>query len=111
MNRSDKEIKDFFAEMRKADEQLQIPGFEGTEGRKSRSLSRYIIPYGIAASFLILFSLYLNRGGQDDQEDSKIEIVLYMKEKGSTESLITEEVSLDSWESSSDALIDDLGEW
>lgn len=112
MNKSDDDIKDFFVEMRKADDQVWIPEFEELKEKKRHSGRRYFIPMGVAASILILLSLYFNIEKKTDMpKNGELVIILSDEEQMNTRSLLARESTIDSWESPSGSLIDDFNEW
>ena len=109
MNRSDKDINDFFANLSKEDSELSIPEFEEIYPQKSRFGRRIIFPVGIAASVLILLGLFFFRVQERDIGESEaVIIVLSEQEESNTRSLMEGEEMIDTWESPTSSLIDDF---
>ncbi len=111
MSNNDNYIEEFFNELRKEDEGLDIPSFETIYGQSSNK-SNYWMASGIAASILIVLGIYTVSINQPS--DSTIqEIVLSpldIRETG-TSLLITDINAVDSWSAPSNSLINDYHEW
>ena len=111
MNRSDNDIKDFFAALSKADSEIKVPKFEELYPRKSRFGRRIIIPIGIAASVLILLGIFFFLGQKQEIEaPGAVVIVLSEDQENGTRSLMEVEEMINSWESPTSSLIDDFHE-
>ena len=109
----DNDIKDFFKEIRKLDDDIDIPAFEEINIKKHWFRSKYYVYAGAAASFLILLNLYFNNINTEKTNISEdIEYVIWLSdyEETNTKSLITEEVSIYSWKASSESLINNFNE-
>ena len=108
MSTPDKDLHEFFSEMRKADEQLDVPDFE-VPPKKRQPITRYFLPLGIAASLLIIISTYLLlRPEQAQVEPYEIVITIGNEEGSSTQPLIEPTSSIDSWTSPTGSLIADF---
>ena len=97
----DKELEQFFLEMKEKDQQMPIPPFIQS---KKRSIWKFI-PYGIAAS--VLFALWFFTG---KQEDFKLEqdVIIITLEEGQNNELqfrIETTTELESWESPTSSLL------
>ena len=109
MNNTDKDLKNFFAQMQKADNDIQIPEFETLYPAKQRFVEKYRYALGIAASVLLVLSIYLITNGKSEvQQEKTFEIVLIGPEESGTQSFIYETSGIESWEATSDYLIDDF---
>lgn len=104
----DHDIKSFFAAMRKKDKQLAIPEFDAMLPKKKPSIVRYIIPVGIAASLMIGFGIWTTTQKTKIQEETVV--ITIVNEETSTESLLTDTMSVFSWQSETDALINDFND-
>lgn len=108
----DHDINSFFAEMRKKDRKQPIPEFEEMFPKRSPSKLRYIIPASIAASLIIGFGIWTTIPKNNPQEETVV-ITIESQEINittNTESLLTDTVSVFSWESETDALINDFND-
>ncbi|GAB2478485.1 hypothetical protein [Algoriphagus taiwanensis] len=98
----DPELKTFFQELRKQDEQLIIPPFPEVE-KKSRSI--WWIPAGIAATLLLgAFFLPLEKSA----EPTAPEVLIITLEEGPNQELqfhIQETNEMDIWESPTASLL------
>jgi hypothetical protein len=111
MNSPEDNIKDFFSEMRKKDEQVPIPEFAELI-RKRPQWRRMLFPsLGAAASILIALHFYLDADKERNIQENELVIILSGKTEINTQSLVSGEPSINSWESPSDFLIDDFNEW
>lgn len=108
MNTEDHDIKSFFAEMRKKDRQQPIPEFEKILPKKKSLIIRYIIPVSIAASLIVGFGIWANISKNIPQEETIV--ITIESEETHTESLLTDNMSIFSWESQTDALINDFND-
>lgn len=107
----DNDIKNFFKEIRKLDDHIDIPAFEEINIKKNRFKKEYYAIVGIAASFLIVFSLYLNNGKEEIEVSTADYIIMLSDEKRTdTKSLILDESSVYSWEAPSESLINNFNE-
>lgn len=104
----DHNIKTFFAEMRKKESQQPVPEFERMLPKKKSSLVRYIIPASIAASLIVGFGIWLENPKTLTEED--IVVITLENEETHTESLLTDNMSVFSWQSETDALINDFND-
>jgi hypothetical protein len=114
MNRSDDDIRKFFDEMRRHDNQAAIPEFDELTKNHKRPRSRklYFIPLGAAASLLIALGVYFSIDKETDDQVNGELVIIFSEEKAiNTQSLISEESSIDSWKAPSDFLIDDFKNW
>jgi len=111
MSKSDHELNTLFNDLKKEDNQVEIPPFEGLYKRKS-VLKRLFIPTGIAASFLILVGFYMHSSKQENmlEDQYAVEIDIQIEELG-TYSLISQQTNVYSWEAPSNSLINDYHEW
>jgi hypothetical protein len=113
MTTPDKDFHDFFAEMRIKDEQVPIPEFNELITKRSRSRNLFI-PLGVAASVTLLIGIYFYFGADKESvisQQTELTIILVTEKNGYTQSLISNESSIDAWQSPSDFLIDDFNEW
>lgn len=108
MSTEHQEIKSFFEEMRKEDLKNKIPEFEDMFPKKRPSSLRYIIPVSIAASLILGFSIWTKTPETVIPED---ELVIAIENADTTtETLLTKETSVFSWESSTASLINDFND-
>ena len=108
MSQSDEEIKKFFAEMRTTDNIVPIPDFDETK-KNHQPKRRFLLPFGIAASLVIMVGTYfIVHQPQDRAPSVELIISLGKEEAISTEGLITIESPIDSWTSPTSSLIDDF---
>lgn len=108
----DHNIKSFFAAMHKKDKQLAIPELEEMLPKRNPSKLRYIIPISIAASFIVGVGIWTTTQKTNTQEETVVITIESeeMNEETSTESLLTDTMSVFSWESETDALINDFND-
>lgn len=113
MNTEDNhDIKSFFAEMRKKDKHQSIPEFETMLPQKKSTFVRYIIPASIAASLIVGFGIWITIPKTSIQEETVV-ITIENEETNMTshtESLLTDTMSVFSWESETDVLINDFND-
>ena len=111
MGKSDHDLHAFFRDLKKEDNQVEIPSFEVMYKQK-RVLQRFFIPAGIAASLLILAGFYIHSTKQKNASEGEysVEIDFQIDESG-TYSLISEQTNVYSWEAPSNSLINDYHEW
>jgi hypothetical protein len=105
------DLKDFFAELRADDDQVAPPTFTGLVKRKPRRKVWHLAtPLGAAASVLLLLLLY--RPSPDasltPSPSSVLVISLETKQEAGTESLLSTQDPVFSWESPSASLIADF---
>tara|TARA_R110002073_G_scaffold8207_7_gene45921 strand:+ start:31434 stop:31769 length:336 start_codon:yes stop_codon:yes gene_type:complete len=111
MNKPDHDIKSFFTSMKDADSQTPIPEFTTLYKRKKVFMITHIIPTLVAASFLILFSMYLfNNKKEIDPMNTTFEIVFLEVENNGTQSLIRENPTIYSWTPTSNSLLGNFNE-
>ena len=106
MNKEDQDIKDFFKNVKQADHELDIPVFKLPIRNSKRSVLRYLIPMGVAAS-LLWFGWYFVFNNKNDNSET-LEFVVEFSEGNDTSSLLVKEESINDWHASSDFLIDDF---
>ncbi len=108
MNTEDNDIKAFFEDMRKEDTQYMIPKFEDVLPEKRASKIRYIIPLGIAASLIFGFSIWTKTPKTIIEEDELV--ITIESQETATETLLTDDISIFSWESPTASLINDFND-
>jgi|GEM_PF-3226456 len=109
MNQHDDDLQDFFADMRKRDEQVSIPEYETLTRRKTRWRTMGMVSLGMAAALVIAFTFYFNTEKKPvNQVDMAWVITLSPNGGTTTQSLISNESDIDTWEAPSDFLIDDF---
>lgn len=108
MNRSDEDIKEFFAEMRNDDHNISVPEFDDIK-KSHQPKRRFLLPLGIAASLLLLVSVYFILDQEQDQSQT-VELIISLgkEETINTQQLITKESAIDAWTSPTNSLIDDF---
>ncbi|NAS32053.1 hypothetical protein GTQ40_13790 [Flavobacteriaceae bacterium R38] len=107
----DNDIKNFFKEIRKLDDNIDIPAFEEINIKRNSPRKEYYALVGIAASFLIVFSLFFtDEKVQTETNDTDYVITLSDENTTNTESLILEESSIYSWEAPSESLINNFND-
>lgn len=109
MNTEDDDIKAFFADMRKDDMQHEIPKFEEVFPKKRPSRMWYMLPVSIAASLIVGFGVWTNTSERITPEEDELVIIIGDQET-TTETLLTDDISVFSWESSTAALINDFND-
>ncbi len=108
MNRSDDDIKGFFAEMKNDDHKVGIPDFDDLK-KTHQPKRRYLLPLGIAASLLMMVSVYFILDQKQDQHQVvELIITLGNEEPINTQKLITKESTIDAWTSPTSSLIADF---
>lgn len=108
MSTENKEIKSFFDDMRKEDLKNTIPDFEAVFPQKRKSKIRYIIPVGIAASLIVGFGIW-NKKPETITEEETLVISLENQET-TTDVLLSDDLSVFDWESSTASLINDFND-
>ena len=104
----DHDIKSFFAEMRKKDIQQPIPEFEAMLPKRSTSKLRYIIPVSIAASLILGFAIWPETPEIITEQDTLV--ITIGNEEITTETLLSDDISVFSWKSSTASLINDFND-
>lgn len=112
MNEQDRHIKDFFLEMRNADQKNPIPDFNIPQRKKYPFRKIAAVSSAAAAVVLIAVSFYFNRNENEYKSDFiELEIILTETEEANTQSLITGGSSVYSWNAPSNSLIDNFNGW
>ena len=102
-----KDIETYFKELKKEDRKISISSFETFIPRKRNTIQRYL-PIGIAASLLLVFTLFFNEKEQDHIENQ--EVVILLEQDSSSQILLEQETSIYDWEPSSSFLINDFND-
>ncbi|GGG15316.1 hypothetical protein GCM10011344_14900 [Dokdonia pacifica] len=108
MNTENQDIKSFFEDMRKEDSKHTIPEFEEVFPEKKTSKLRYLLPIGIAASLLLGFGVWTKNPKTTEQEEALV--ITIENQESTTETLLLEDPSVFSWESSTASLINDFND-
>ncbi len=98
---NDELIKSFFEDMRKEDQNLEIPAFPKP---KTRSIN-WLIPVGIAASLFLAGFLFYEK---EPEVKAPAEVIIITLEEGPNQEQqfkIKESTYLDTWESSTSSLL------
>jgi len=105
----DKDIDDFFQELKEEDKEMNTPDFESCYPQKEkRSIYYYIIPIGIAASLAIVAGVFWKNKKQfSTDSNTQAEIVITL-EQVPVKQTSEEQTSLYEWESNSDSLLEDF---
>lgn len=111
MRNHEDNIQDFFSEMRKKDEQTPTPEFDELIKRRPRWRKIFFTSLAAAASLIIAWNFYFTEDKKTNAEENELVIILSSKDEITTQSLISIDPSINSWESPSDFLIDDFNEW
>ncbi len=104
MKQQEDNLRDFFSEMKKAEETVEIPDFETMVPTRVTRKRIHWKPLAIAASFLVLIALLLGnylKGTGEVESTAETEIQ-------TKESVIDPEAPIHTWESPSASLIDDF---
>ncbi len=109
MNTEDDDIKAFFADMRKDDRQHEIPKFEEMFPKKRPSRMWYMLPVSIAASLIVGFGVFTHTPEGNTLEEDELVISIGDQET-TTETLLSTDTSVFSWESSTASLINDFND-
>jgi hypothetical protein len=94
-------IKSFFEDMRKADQNLDVPAFPETKTRKIN----WLIPVGVAASLFLAGFLFFEK---EPEVKAPAEVIIITLEQGPNHEQqfkIKETTYLDTWESSTSSLL------
>ena len=111
MNHSDKDIQQFFDSMRRKDEQIEVTPFEQVYPKRTRNNITYLKILPIAASLVLLIGIFLFNEKETISEDAPaILITLSAEDSKSTETLMTEVSTIDSWQAPTHSLINDFNE-
>lgn len=108
MSTENKEIKSFFDDMRKEDLKNTIPEFEALFLRKKKSKIRYMIPVGIAASLILGFGIWNKKSETIPEQDTLV--ISLENQEITTDVLLSNDVSIFTWESSTASLINDFND-
>jgi hypothetical protein len=98
---NDELINSFFEDMRKEDQNLEIPAFPKP---KTRSIN-WLIPVGIAASLFLVGFLFYEK---EAEVKAPAEVIIITLEQGPNQEQqfkIKESTYLDTWESSTSSLL------
>jgi hypothetical protein len=101
-NETDKEIQDFFDQLKEIDQRVQIPAFP--EPAKQNQI-KWWIPIGIAASLAV--AAWLFPGNEPNQSLDK-DVIIITLEEGKNHELqfkIESTTELESWESPTSSLL------
>ena len=108
MSTEDQDITSFFKDMRTGDMAKPIPEFETFVPKKRPSKLRYMLPVGIAASLIVAFVIW---NTLPENNHSENELVISIEEaETTTETLLQNDTSVFSWESSTASLINDFND-
>jgi len=105
MKSENKELEDFFRQMKERDSQLDIPS---PSEHVTLHKTRRWIPLAVAASVALLLTVYFIYPDDQKEEAYSIEIVLTEQPTTATQSLGEQVYSFDTWESPTQSLIDDF---
>lgn len=108
MNTEDDDIKAFFADMRRDDMQHTIPKFEEMLPKKRPSRMWYMLPVSVAASLIVGFGVWTNTSEVKTTEEELI--ITIGDQETTTETLLSADTSVFSWESSTASLINDFND-
>lgn len=98
---NDELIEGFFEDMRKADQNLDVPAFPETKNRKIN----WFIPVGIAASLFLAGFLFYEK---EPEVKAPAEVIIITLEQGpdhKQQFKIEESTYLETWESSTSSLL------
>jgi hypothetical protein len=94
-------IESFFEDMRKADQNLDVPPFPETKTRKTN----WFIPVGVAASLMLAGFLFFEK---ETEIKTPAEVIIITLEQGPNHEQqfkIEESTYLETWESSTSSLL------
>ncbi len=112
MSGHDHHIKEFFREIRSADNQNPIPDFYIPKRKKYPFRKITVISSAVAASLFIVLNLYFSQNNDQNKLDPiELEITFTEIEETNTQSLIKGESSVYSWNSPSNSLINNFNGW
>lgn len=100
-NNSNKELANFFLEMKEKDRKIEIPPFPNQKNPKLW----YLIPIGIAASLALGFLLLPNEDQVPSPPTEVIIITLEEDENNNQQIRIEEKTYLETWESPTTSLL------
>ncbi len=110
MKQEDNDIKEFFERLQETDRlEAEIPSFNLPEAppKPKRSVLRYLLPLGVAASLLLFFGI--DWGPHNTSiEDETLVITMTIEESNTTDDFLSDETSISSWKSPSDILIQEF---
>ncbi len=98
---NDELIESFFKDMRRADQNLEVPAFPESKTRKIN----WLIPVGIAASLVLAGFLFFEK---EPEVKAPAEVIIITLENGPNHEQqfkIQESTYLDTWESGSSSLL------
>lgn len=98
---NDELIESFFKDMRKADQNLEVPAFPESKTRKIN----WLIPVGIAASLVLAGFLFFEK---EPEVKAPAEVIIITLENGPNHDQqfkIQESTYLETWESSTSSLL------
>ena len=98
---NDEQLERFFNQMKKQDEQLEIPDFPEVKTRKFS----FWIPAGIAASMLFAFLFIQEPTPVESASPEVVIITLQSDDQGDQHFTIEESTFLDTWESPTASLL------
>lgn len=101
-NEKDKEIQDFFNQIKEKDREIPVPAFP--EHPKSNSINWWI-PFGIAASLALGFFLW-PQNKRDLNPPAEVIIITLENDKNNNQQILIEEKTyLETWESPTASLL------
>lgn len=111
MSEYDNDLKKFFSEMHDSDQKIMIPDFDEMLPKR-KPVIWYLIPAGVAASILIFVGVYTQTINPPDQPGTEVTFhVLIEPNEPGTQSLLSSQAAVYSWEAPSNSLINDYHEW
>lgn len=111
MSNPDDNIQEFFSEMRKKDAQMPMPEFDELISKRPQWRKMFFASLAAAASIIIALNFYFAEDKKANVPEHELVIIISGEGGINTESLISVEPTINSWESPSDFLIDDFNEW
>ncbi|MEM7084954.1 MAG: hypothetical protein AAF489_02150 [Bacteroidota bacterium] len=109
MKDEDKELKEFFGQMRASEaKEIEIPPFELPQVKRKPSTVRYLLPLGSVAAALFLF-FGMDWGKEVvESEENMLVITMTIEEPMNTDEFLSDEKSITEWKSPSDILIQEF---
>ncbi len=104
MKLENKIVEAFFLEMKEKDSQLTIP----LAPKMANLRKKRILYFAVAASFLMLLSFFVLINKRKEASYFTVEIVFVETEKSSSQSLINQISSFDTWQSPTQSLSEDF---
>jgi hypothetical protein len=104
MNPKDKVISEFFQKMKENDKRLIIPVSPVLKNANEYNW----LPWFVAASLLLFLVSYVMYSIDNSSEEYTISIKLESNSDSTTESLVNNTASIDTWESPTESLIEDF---